>query len=118
MSEARTGHTTESAASGDCHLVLIVAAVHAAEGGGAELAGLGVHPHHGDTDQTSVLTLAPHNCRGALGAGLSPQQAQNIRVLCHTTVTFLLQTLHWLPTVCCGWTEAHLCWIMIIIGNL
>ena len=63
MSEARTGHTTESAASGDCHLVLIVAAVHAAEGGGAELAGLGVHPHHGDTDQTSVLTLAPHNCR-------------------------------------------------------
>ena len=66
MSEARTGHTTESAARRDCHLVLIVAAVHAAEGGGAELAGLGVHPHHGDTDQTSVLTLAPHNCRGAL----------------------------------------------------
>ena len=105
MLEVRAGHTTASAASGDCHLVLIVAAVHAAEGGGAELAGLGVHPHHGDTDQTSDPRT-------------SQLPAQNIRVLCHTTVTFLLQTLHWLPTVCCGWTEAHLCWIMIIIGNL
>ena len=62
MLEVRAGHTTESAASGDCHLVLIVAAVHAAEGGGAELAGLGVHPHHGDTDQTSDLSRPRSLC--------------------------------------------------------
>ena len=71
---------------------------------------------------TKLLTPAPSHLttageHWALALSLAPQPSQNHRVLCHS-VTFLLRTLHWLPTVCCGWTEAHLCWIMIIIGNL